>query len=96
MPADTSGDGRRGQAVVSCGFARTGERWTAQLSGRLAPRPTLSEFWQTRCGAAEATEKKLDGIDMVSKAGEGTSVVRRRARAAGRMEASGYAARSRP
>jgi hypothetical protein len=43
----------------------------AQVSGRLAPRSTLSEFWETRCRAAELREKRLDGIGQVVNSGPG-------------------------
>ena len=44
----------------------------ALLSGRLAPRSTLSEFWQTRSRAAEPAEQRLDGIGPVVQTGRAT------------------------
>jgi hypothetical protein len=36
-----------------------------QLSGPLASKSTLSEFWLMRCRASEPRKKRLDGIDQV-------------------------------
>ena len=40
-----------------------------QLSGPLASKSTLSEFWLMPCRASEPTKKRLDGTDQVVQSG---------------------------